>query len=364
MNHRLLLICFLTFGGFLLTGHRSLGQSTQPKKQAEKTWQLLPSGVDASLRGLDVVSDQVIWASGTGGTVLRSTNAGETWDNVSIADARELDFRDIEAFDGTSAVVISAGTPARIYRTTDAGKTWTQVFEHENAKAFFDAISFWDNQHGIVMSDPVDDRVLLLESTNGGAQWKALDSARRPKVIPGEGGFAASGTNMVLLQDGTCLIALGAAREKEKFPTSRILRSSDRGQTWQVVEAPIARSAAGGIFSMSFAGQHGIAVGGNYLEPNNAKSNLAITLDGGASWKNPAGNPPRGYRSGVALRNHKGQLQAVAVGTNGTDVSMDGGISWKAAGTDAFHAVRFAPNGTVYASGAGGRIAKSNSLFR
>ena len=323
-------------------------------------WQMQNSGTTASLRGLHVLGDTVVWASGTGGTVLRTVDGGQHWSVLKVEGAGELDFRDIHAFDENNAVIGSAGTPARIYRTRDGGKTWQMTFEHPSEKAFFDAMSFWNNNDGIVMSDPIDDRVLLIQTSDGGQSWAEIKSELRPQVIPGEAGFAASGTNMVLLQDGTCLIALGGAAENEHVPTSRILKSHDRGQSWSAVEVPLPRSQASGIFSMAFANNLiGVAVGGDYLKPNESKGNVAVTIDGGKTWKVPSGAVPTGYRSGVAANRSGKLLYFVAVGPSGTDWSTNNGYDWSHLSDDAFHAVQFSPTGnTGWATGAAGRIGK------
>ena len=70
-----------------------------PAKNRDLSWQLTPTGSTARLRGLSAVSERVAWASGSGGTVLRTVNRGATWQNVSPPDTAALQFRDIEAFD-------------------------------------------------------------------------------------------------------------------------------------------------------------------------------------------------------------------------------------------------------------------------
>ena len=66
---------------------------------AAPTWRPQSTGVDARLRGVSAVTDKVAWASGTGGTVLRTTNGGDTWIPVTVPNADALDFRDIDAID-------------------------------------------------------------------------------------------------------------------------------------------------------------------------------------------------------------------------------------------------------------------------
>src|SRR6478672_3973633 len=110
----------------------------------------------ASFRGLAVVNKNVVWASGTGGTVIRTIDGGRTWDVITVPGAEKLDFRDIEAFDANTAYILSIGNgeSSRICKTVDGGKTWNLQFRNTDEKAFFDAIACWDSKTCIAMSDP------------------------------------------------------------------------------------------------------------------------------------------------------------------------------------------------------------------
>src|SRR5690606_18329912 len=124
---------------------------------------------NASFRGLSVVNERVVWASGTGGTVVRTTDGGKTWDVIKVPGAEKLDFRDIEAFDAKTAYILSIGNgeDSRIYKTADGGKTWSLQFKNDNPKAFFDAIACWNERNCLAMSDPVDGKYLLIRTTDG-----------------------------------------------------------------------------------------------------------------------------------------------------------------------------------------------------
>src|SRR4029078_1260855 len=95
----------------------------------------------ASLRGLSVVNEKIVWASGTGGTVIRTIDGGKTWNVITVPGAEKIDFRDIEAFDANTAYILSIGNgeSSRIYKTTNGGKNWQLQFKNTNPKAFFDA---------------------------------------------------------------------------------------------------------------------------------------------------------------------------------------------------------------------------------
>jgi len=87
---------------------------------------------------------------------------------------------------------------------------------------------------------------------------------------------------------------------------------------------------------------------------------MALTTDGGKTWKRTTGKPTTGYRSGVAFgKNSLGKRVVVAVGPTGTDISIDDGKTFANISKEGFHAVQFTPSGKHgWASGADGRIAK------
>jgi photosystem II stability/assembly factor-like uncharacterized protein len=335
----------------------------QDKHQSEMSvWQPQTSGADASLRGLSVVNSDVAWASGTAGTVLRTTDGGQTWTSVSVPDAAQLDFRDLHAHDAATCTVVSAGTPGVIYQTHDGGRSWREVYRNDAPTIFFDAMSFWDRDHGLAVSDPQDGTYFVIRTSDGGATWQpgATDSALTAR--PGEACFAASGTALCAIEGDHVWLGSGGTQPTagEPTPAARVFRSFDRGTTWSVSETPIRASQSAGIFSIAFANvDHGVAVGGDYLDPQNRDSNIAVTDNGGERWRSITGVPPGGYRSCVAILKGKNRPYFVAVGPTGTDVSADWGNNWHSLDSTGFHAVAFAPDGSAgWAVGSEGRIAK------
>src|SRR2546423_11070865 len=135
-------------------------------------WAMQNSAVTARLRGVSAVNEKVAWASGSGSTVLRTSNSGATWQKLSVT-TEPLDFRDIDAIDEQTAFVLSIGngTASRIYKTTDAGMSWTLQFRNDDRQAFLDAMTFWDANHGVVIGDSVDLKFDILTTSNGGREW-------------------------------------------------------------------------------------------------------------------------------------------------------------------------------------------------
>jgi photosystem II stability/assembly factor-like uncharacterized protein len=316
----------------------ALVTATQP---ASPSWQPLSSGATARLRGVSAASDRVVWASGSNGTILRTTDGGTTWKVLSVAGADKLDFRDIDAVDDRTAFALSIGSgeASRIYKTSDGGATWAQQFVNADPKAFFDAMAFWDANRGVAVSDSVDNQFVIMITSDGGKTWTRIPPQSLPPALANEGFFAASGTNVAVLAPNHVWIGTGAASE------SRVLRSSDGGKTWALATTPLASGPSSGIFSIAFSDpKHGLVVGGDYKVESGAIDNAARTTDGGATWTPIKGLS--GFRSVVAYLPSNGQ-RVIAVGPTGSDYSADGGTTWKPVAGAGYHTFSVARNGKV-----------------
>src|SRR5436190_21406669 len=114
---------------------------------------ILTSGNKISIRGLSVVNDRLIWVSGTNGQVGKSIDGGKTWKWLVVKGFEKRDFRDIEAFDAATAIIMAVDAPANILKTIDGGETWKVVYENPAKGMFLDAMEFWDEYSGIVVGD-------------------------------------------------------------------------------------------------------------------------------------------------------------------------------------------------------------------
>ena len=327
-----------------------------PARAQGPAWMPQASGVAERLRAVSAVSAKVAWASGNKGTVLRTVDGGTTWERLTIPEAGDLDFRDIEAFGERTAYALSIGSggASRVYKTGDGGTTWTLQLANPEPRGFYDSIAFWDEQNGMVMGDPVDDHYTLLRTDDGGAMWLPVAVTGLPEALPDESAFAASGTCIVTGGRGNAWFVTGGG------PKSRVFRTADGGSTWTVADTPmIAGASSAGIFSVAFADpSHGIVVGGDYKRVEEANANVAVTRDGGATWAPAKGGQLRAFRSGVGyLPGTRGKV-LVVVGPAGSDYSTDGGGTWKPLGNEGYHALSIAPDGTVWAVGEQGRIGR------
>lgn len=320
---------------------------------AAAVWTPQSSGSDAELRGLAVLDAKHAWASGAGGTVLR-TQDGERWERLAVPGGEKLDFRDLDAPDASVLFLMSAGTgdAARIYRSADGGSTWTLVHTNPDAKGFYDAIAFWDAQHGLVLGDPVDGRFVIRTTDDGGTTWTSIAPETMPRADEGEGAFAAS---------GTCLIARKGSPQAW-FVTgggtsARVFRSDDRGRSWTATTTPmVAGKASAGLFTVAFLDfRHGYAAGGDYKDVKRAELNGIRTSDGARWIRQPLA--PTGFFSAV-IAVPGSAMDLIGVGPVGSAVSRDRGRNWTSWGDLPLNAVEFVDAHTGWAVGPKGTIVK------
>lgn len=314
-------------------------------------WLETSTGCDASLRGLSVVDDQTLWATGANATVVRSVDGGKNWQGSGPKGFDKLEFRSIVAMDSQNATIASAGTPAVILQTLDAGQSWNEVFRHPSPAAFFDAMRFWDAERGIAFSDPIDGRILIVTTADGGRSWRVVAPENIPLAMEKEGGFAASNSVLCLSKEGRAWIGTGGAIS----PTSRIYTTDDFGRRWTAGPCPLVSDTAAGVFSIAMHSERKllIAVGGDYRPEATSTTTAAFSRDLGQTWQ-LATQPPSAFVSAVVVAQSK---FLVATGPTSSFISTDGD-QWKRLSSIGFHALEVSPAGTVYAVGSRGRFGK------
>ena len=335
--------------------------TVQGKATVSPSWRLTETGTTSLLFAVDVVDSNTVWAAGgvgTPGVVVRTTDGGQSWRDVTPPGGDTLDFHDVEAFDRDHAVVLAVGLgdPSRIYHTDDGGSSWRLAFQNTEADAFYDSMAFFDQRHGLALSDPVGGFFRLVTTEDGGRTWRIATTKGMPPAITNDGGeppeFAhATGTSLVTAGPrdawfGTDLLA----------GSSRVFHTRDRGRTWTVTTSPIPGEPEFGIASFSFRDhRHGLALGGGVLETD-VPSVVAVTTDGGETWSREGSLS--GFRIGIARVPTNTNEAAVAVGPTGSEISTDGGRHWALFDETDLRSINCRPHVPCWAVGKDGMAAE------
>ncbi|MGI9626477.1 MAG: WD40/YVTN/BNR-like repeat-containing protein [Longimicrobiales bacterium] len=321
----------------------------------------LHSGSTSVLQAISPVNDQTVWVSGHEGAILRSADGGDSWLSVPSPANDSLQFRDIHAFGWESAVILSAGEGAlsRIYRTDDAGLNWTTQFVMDDPRGFLDCLAFWDEDRGFAYGDSFDGRLFILVTDDGGRQWRrppavgTNGATQIPEASEGEGGFAASGSCAQVGPDGRGWIGTGAGA------APRLLESDDFGLTWRATPVPLASGGSAGLFTIAMAnGSPAMLLGGDLSTPDDVTPNVAMSPDGGATWRrSPTASPIPGAVYGSAAPVVDGSVWVFGFAPPGAAYTRDGGAAWLPIENVSAWAAAFGPSGhRGWAVGGQGRI--------
>jgi photosystem II stability/assembly factor-like uncharacterized protein len=337
--------------------------STRPS--GDPAWDVTVVDAGQSFRGLDAVNKHTAWigggsvSSGGPGSVWRTTDGGDTWQDVSPPDSDGLMFRDVEARSADVALVlaIGPGEASRIYRTTDGGQSWEETFRNQEEAAFYNCMDFFsDGRRGLAVSDPVDGKFRLIGTGDGGRSWQVLPDDGMPNST-GEFNFSASGDCLVISGHRAYFGSGGEA--------ARVFSSTDRGLTWRATDSTIPAGEAAGVFGLAFGNpRHGLAVGGDFAAPadideTDDEQDISAYTRNGRAWTNGGDLAHLGEDAAWLPRIRRTVLTVGESGTvAGSSISQDGGRTWRSFGDVGFHTLDCTYDGACWAAGGGGRVGR------
>lgn len=312
----------------------------------------IETDIKSSFRGLSVVSDKIIWVSGSAGTIGKSIDGGIHWEWIKVKGFELRDFRDIEAFDENTALIMGIAEPAIILKTNDGGHTWQTIFKDSTKGMFLDAMSFADSKNGVVLGDPINGSHFMATTKNGGNTWVVSNNNFSNQALEEEAFFASSGTN----------IHIGKAKSgKLNYVYVTGGKHSRINMNQLFYELPIIQgkaSTGANSIALNNSQNGGVIVGGDFANDTILwKNSVSFTVDKKRQIHfNVPETPPNGYKSCVIYFNKK---SLITCGTTGTDISLDNGKNWQNIDKVSYHVVQQAKKGNaVFLAGSKGRIGR------
>lgn len=275
-----------------------------------------------SFRGLSAVNSQSAWFSSNQGQVWYF-DVEKGWDNRSPKGYENIQWRDIEAFNDSAALILSAGSPGLVLRTEDGGITWTETYRDDDPKIFFDAMDFWDDGRGIAFSDGQGNWLGLIETKDGGKSWINDSVSLDYFANPDQGGFAASGSCIHTIGDSVWSLVLGG-----DDATIISLGLVFNGYAGFSIDHLDSGAPSKGPFSIDFKSADTlIVVGGDYRADSLTEKSVVISYDAGTSWLVPdfPSELRARYWSCVSWEGKR----IILCSRFGTAISSDNGKSWE-----------------------------------
>ena len=320
--------------------------------QTNQTIEVLTQGNKTSIRGLSVVSEKIVWVSGSNGMVGKSTDGGKSFNWIQVPGFEKRDFRDIEAYNDKIAIIMGIAEPAVILKTKDGGNSWYTVFADSTKGMFLDAMHA-EGKTIQVVGDPINGKAFFALSNNEGEGWHAHLKDGIP-LQEGEAFFASSGSNLQIaspnkqFKSATWMVTGGKA--------SRIINARDQRDSYALPLLQGKESTGANSIDISPSGKFAFIVGGDFARDTVREGNaVKVEFGKSVSFTQPI-TSPHGYRSSVVYLNEN---TLISCGTSGVDISRDGGMHWENISKLSFHVVKKAKKGkAVFLAGGGGRIAR------
>ncbi|MEO9475556.1 MAG: hypothetical protein ABJG41_08475 [Cyclobacteriaceae bacterium] len=322
-----------------------------PTREVSVSTTALTANTSSLLQAVSFVDDQTAWVSGHQATFCRTLDRGETWE-VFTHPSDTLQFRDLHAFSDDQVLLMSAGPGAssRIMLYDHGIRQFQELYVMPHEEGFLNTIEFWDDSNGLAFGDSFNGELFVMRTKNGGQSWKRIDPKKLPAAGQGEGGFAASGTCITTKNGGEAFIGTGANGN------SRILHTTDYGDSWEEIESPLVKGEIAGIFSIRMAGDMGLIAGGDLNQPNEYTKNIGMSTDAGKSWQLSGFPNTKGTLYGSSITPIGSKHFIAVCGPKGLDYTTTLGEKWITLDSANYWAVGTHDSGTGYAVGTEGRI--------
>ena len=323
------------------------------------TWTLLNLGIGVNDQVFDVALDpsnaSVIWAGIADASgaqtfnVMRSTDSGATWSNRTPPLAAPISCRGIAVDPTNSNTVIAVFGGdfggGEVWTTTDGGDSWTDrsagLPDNPMLAAVYDGTRLLVGGGQLFGSEDVG----LYRSTDLGATWTPLHDGTWPVLVVDD--IAVDPNNAQ-----TILVATDG---------SGVNRTTDGGASWEIGVGGTTGLAGRSLrfrpdsSSDLFFGTSSLAVfrstdgGDHFAQSSNGISELNLfSIDASPLAPNELAVAFQGQNNGGVLS------------------SLDGGTTWdrESAPATRYSAVRFAPDGRLYAISAGPSSVAPEGLYR
>ena len=245
------------------------------------------------------------------GMILETPDGGETWHYVKVRAYSNI--YNVKILNDTTACFLAKGKTNNKYylcRTTDWFDSWSVVFENNNPILAF---HFFDNNNFVTLMEE-NGEGKIMKSNNGGYTWRKAADKLPVSEIMNHKIFSGTGNTGILVISTVNISVAG-----RNGSMSLILRTTDRGETWDCV-----RFNLSSLNDIGFASRNtGIVLGGFGTHNGLCFGYVFQTVNGDNSWQLVLSTPGVPQSCTFADRS-VGFISSSAM----LYQTVDGGLSW------------------------------------
>ena len=293
--------------------------NSRPVVTSSLNWLKLNSGTQSNLNGITFPAEDIGFACGEGGTILKSTNYGADWEELLPKVDSFVTFTDIKFLTSNIGVVVS--DEGRIFRTEDAGTTWQNVLQLKGENFFriyeISGATFICGAKG-----------LILKSNNNGYSFRRVNSNTANLLFN------------IFFVDQLTGYAVGW--------NGTILKTTDQGENWTHQN----KFTDAYLRDVNFIdSKNGLVIAGG--------GEIFRTSDGGSKWEKISSGLASGLLS-IAFTNKKTGF--ISCNKGEVLVTKDGGLNWEVSSSGGFTALNrllVTPSKKIFSAGVYGSIFSS-----
>jgi photosystem II stability/assembly factor-like uncharacterized protein len=347
------------------------------------TWEYLNSGTTASLWYLDFLNADTGLVVGASSNILRTTNGGTTWTPFNLSTSTTL-YKVHFVNASTAYIGTLSATVGRLLKTTDCGQTWNNVTSYTGTGTTR-GVFFYNADTGWVTNSSYQ----IFRTTDGGATFEQQASLGTGtlyeiKFIDASQGVAIGGNGDVFLTTNggavwtpsnigynSNVFSLGIAGLLGDNPTSTLLvggvagaiaSSTNWGATWTGHTNALARQDLREVQFVN--GSVGYAVGGSFVVADSLGI-IMKTTNGGNTWSILPFNPKHRVYSNFWIDADTGFI--TSIGPTGAWKTTNGGASFTRLNlgmgveSSIWYSVQFLNSQVGYVAGSAGFLAKTTN---